>query len=284
MDMTQIEKMNKQQLIPYIKELIEKFNQQVLNYNTLYTEYQKALEIKSSANFDNNHEDEILKLKEEIETLKKEFDSLTLTNQSLAEEKIFILKENKELAEELEVVQKKFNLLNDKETDQSSQDSYYNNLIKENDELKNEIMILKSQKVSGKKLPDINSLEKCKNGTYIVQTYNIDAFENRVDNSEIYGGRKFTIATILIKLENLVITWSYDFKGSELFEPKKEMRKLIITEQQLESILTMGKNQGMYNALKFTFDIKDNFSPETFFNSPVFTAGEKLDAIQEDIK
>ena len=283
MDMTQIEKMNKQQLIPYIKELIEKFNQQVLNYNTLYTEYQKALEIKSSANFDNNQEDEILKLKEEIETLKKEFDSLTLTNQSLAEEKIFILKENKELAEELEVVQKKFNLLNDKETDQSTQDSYYNNLIKENDELKNEIMILKSQKVSGKKLPDINSLEKCKNGTYIVQTYNIDAFENRVDNSEIYGGRKFTIATILIKLENLVITWSYDFKGSELFEPKKEMRKLIITEQQLESILTMGKNQGMYNALKFTFDIKDNFSPETFFNSPVFTAGEKLDAIQEDI-
>src|SRR5574344_574863 len=107
MDMTQIEKMNKQQLIPYIKELIEKFNQQVLNYNTLYTEYQKALEIKSSANFDNNQEDEILKLKEEIETLKKEFDSLTLTNQSLAEEKIFILKENKELAEELEVVQKK---------------------------------------------------------------------------------------------------------------------------------------------------------------------------------
>lgn len=260
MDMTQIEKMNKNQLIPYIKELIDKFNQQVNNYNVLYSEYQKLLETKNSESVstENLDEDKIL--------LQKELDSAKLKIEELTNS-IAILEQQKT---EIQVEPKA-------EPDNSQ-------FLKEIDELKNEIMILKSQNVSSKKLPDINSLEKCKNGTYIVQTYNISAFENRVDNSEIYGGRKFTIATILIKLENLVITWSYDFKGSELFEPKKEMRKLIITEQQLEAILTMGKNQGMYNALKFTFDIKDNFSPETFFNSPVFIAGEKLDAIQEDIK
>ena len=146
-DKSNFEKLTKAQLIDYITGVVEKFNEQVLNYNTLYTEYQKALEIKSSANSDNKQEDEILKLKEEIQTLKEEFGSLTQTNQSLLEEKIFILKENKELAEKLEVIQKEFNSLNNKETDQSSQDSYYNNLIKENDELKNELMIIKSQKI-----------------------------------------------------------------------------------------------------------------------------------------
>lgn len=279
-DKSNFEKLTKAQLIDYITGVVEKFNEQVLNYNTLYTEYQKALEIKSSANSDNKQEDEILKLKEEIQTLKEEFDSLTQTNQSLVEEKIFILKENKELAENLEVIQKKFNSLNGKETDQSSQDSYYNNLIKENDELKNELMIIKSQKIN-KKLPDINALEKCSKINYIVQTYNVYGFENRVDNTEVYGGRQFIIASILIKLEDLKLTWNVDFKGSELFPSKKVIRTLTISREDFKKIKKSSLTKGMHLAIKDAFDIKDNFSPDVFFKSAVMVAGE---VIGEDFK
>ena len=267
-DRASLEKLNKQQLIDYTLNLIQKFNEQNTNYTNLYSTYQMLVKSSEAAAseeqnvkfIEENYGKEIATLKEQLQEALNKNSELSKTIESLNT----VVEVNPETV--------------------SKQDIQISNLIKENEDLKNEIVILKSQKPSTK-LSDINSLEKCKNSTYTVQTYNINAFENRVDNSEIYGGRKFIIASVLVKLENLTFTWSVDFKGSEIYPARKEMRKLIISEEDLDSFLVSSKAKGgMFNAIKDAFDIKDNFSPDTFFSSALFVAGEKLDTIREEIK
>ena len=249
--MTQIEKMTKQQLVPYIKELIDKFNEQANNYNRLYGEYQKAIEALTVASNTTVDEEVALKLQKELEAVQAELDS--------AKKEISRLMEESEKNLETE------------------------SLLKEIESLKNEIIILKAQK-SPTRLSDINSLEKCSVSTYSVQTYTIYGFENRVDNSEIYGGRRFPIANILVKLENLTFTWTVDFKGSELYPAKKIIRRLTISEENLEKVKQSGKTKGMFLAIKDTFSILENFSPITFFNSPIMVAGEEVQEEVQEVK
>lgn len=260
MDMTQIEKMTKQQLVPYIKELIDKFNEQANNYNRLYGEYQKAIEALTVASNTAVNEEVALKLQKELEDVQVELD--------------IAKKEIKRLMEESE------NTIKNPESEKILETE---SLLKEIESLKNEIIILKAQK-SPTRLSDINSLEKCSVSTYSVQTYTIYGFENRVDNSEIYGGRRFPIANILVKLENLTFTWTVDFKGSELYPAKKIIRRLTISEENLEKVKQSGKTKGMFLAIKDTFSILENFSPSTFFNSPIMVAGEEVQEEVQEVK
>lgn len=265
-DRSSLEKLNKTQLVDYTLDVISKFNDQVNSYKILYEEYQKLINLNESLN--SNKQDIHLESDQEIDSLKEKL--------SLAEKEILNL--NEMIAKFHEVESKKSKEA--KESENKEESTKINELLnktisltQENEHLKNEIVTLKAK--GSNKLSDINSLEKCTKNPYSVQTYNINAFENRVDNTEIYGGRQFIIASILIKLDNTVFTWTVDFKGSELYAPSKVTRTLEISEENLESIKVSAKEKGMYQAIKNVFSIRDNFSP-SFLQSPVMVAGNEV--------
>lgn len=262
-DRSSLEKLNKTQLVDYTLDIISKFNDQVNSYKILYEEYQKLINLNE--NLDSNKQDIRLELDQEIDSLKEKL--------GIAEKEILNL--NETIAKFHED-----NTKESKESENKEESSKINELLnktisltQENEHLKNEIVTLKAK--GSNKLSDINSLEKCTKNPYSVQTYNINAFENRVDNTEIYGGRQFIIASILIKLDNTVFTWTVDFKGSELYTPSKVTRTLEISEENLESIKVSAKEKGMYQAIKNVFSIRDNFSP-SFLQSPVMVAGTEV--------
>ena len=270
-DRQTLEKLEQPQLVDYTIDLIAKFNEQVTNYNTLYTEYTKQLEqLTVAQNEFNVPNDEVLKIQEQLKLSNDSIIELQSVVKAKENELAELQKTNDKITKELSKAKEKTST-KDKAVVQDNSE-----LIKEIEDLKNEIDILKAQK-SSTKLTDINSLEKCSQVPYIVQTYTINGFENRVDNSEVYGGRQFVIATVLIKLENLTFTWNLDFKGSELYKPENQIRTLTIKEEDLEKIKIAGKAKGMFVAIKDVFGIKDNFSPDSFFNSAIMVAGAPVE-------
>lgn len=259
-DRSSLEKLNKTQLVDYTLDIISKFNDQVNSYKILYEEYQKLINLNES--LDLNKQDNRLESDQEIDSLKEKLE--------IAEKEILNLNE---MITKFHEAEEKKSENKEKSSEISELSNNIISLTQENEHLKNEIATLKAK--GSNKLSDINSLEKCTKNPYSVQTYNINAFENRVDNTEIYGGRQFIIASILIKLDNTVFTWTVDFKGSELYAPSKVTRTLEISEENLESIKISAKEKGMYQAIKNVFSIRDNFSP-SFLQSPVMVAGNEV--------
>lgn len=250
------DKYTKTQLIEYINTIIPQFNELNNNYSVLYNEYQKLISAPTEAPVQNIEIKEFEIKIQELETK---------------------LKESNELVESHA---KMFNTLKDS----------FDNITKEKDSLiaekailTEEINNLTLEKAKGQKSTSLKSvndrvdiLEKNTFTSGAINIYEIKAHENRVDNSEFYQGREFTIAKVLVKLQDTTFTWTVDFLGSELFKPEKFTRTITMNQEQTEYFNGLLKNNSLFNSMKAMLDIPAKFDANIWFNSILCIMGDEI--------
>ena len=256
-----IDKLTKPQLVEYVNNVIHKFNEQVTNYNTLYTEYQKLLEIVNTPTKENKAvytDDHILEMDQRIDSLQEQL------KESLESKDLI----TKQLEEAIKEISRLNNLITDSDNNIDAK-----NLEIEN--LKTEIQNIKlEQSKNPTNLKSINNLDRTV--TNSVQIYEIFGYENRVDNTFDYGGREFTIAKVHVRLLDKTFSWTIDFLGSELYKSERISRMVTMDEAQNDHFVKLIKNNTLFNAIKLMLDIPDKFNPKIFFDSVLYKIGEEI--------
>lgn len=293
-----LEKLKKEQLIDYAVDVatkysdlataynlvVERNNQLQTQLNTVSTESSATSESSEVLKELNNKIDEMTYINEstknELETSKKEIEDLKA--------KLAFATTAGEIAAPMDVGQVMehpeyiaiFKKAEGLETKVESLTNEYTQLeitLKEtHDELNEALATIENLKIekSSKKLEDINALPKSSNNTISVQTYNINGYENRVDNSKNYGGRQFCIASVMVKYENSILSWQIDFKGSELYPSRIFNRYKVFGDNEKGSLAKEVNRIGWHATLKNYLSIPDDFDVTTFYNTGLFFGTE----------
>ena len=258
-----ITKLTKPDLIIYINKLVAAFNEQTTNYGVLYNEYQRLIAAPVEAGTTPPvKSEEFLALEARVPKLEQEL------------EKLF-----KDYTDKLKIVGE---LTRENEELKLSVKEYQSNFVADDGEIKRlneEIKNLRLEKSKVSSLKDINSLEKipAKSNSVTVQTYEVFAYDNRVDNTEFYQGREFTIAKILVKLEDRTFSWTIDFIGSDLFTPAKIARMVVMDDTQYDHFQKLLNGNTFFNAIKAMLDIPLKFDPNIWFQSVLYMTGDRVE-------
>lgn len=145
------------------------------------------------------------------------------------------------------------NLVDDKDT-------------KEIERLNNEIKDLVSKlKVAEEKInlfsSDPKEIVHFTSPKTVIQTYNITGFENKTGQKS-YGGREYTKAIAIVKLEDDILSLNISAKELGI----EEVSESKLSEEQLEYIITLSTKVGFFKALKDFINIPDLIE-ETFKDS-----------------
>lgn len=95
----------------------------------------------------------------------------------------------------------------------------------------------------------------------VIQTYNITGFENKTGQKS-YGGREYTKAIAIVKLEDDILSLNISAKELGI----EEVSESKLSEEQLEYIITLSTKVGFFKALKDFINIPDLIE-ETFKDS-----------------
>lgn len=95
----------------------------------------------------------------------------------------------------------------------------------------------------------------------VIQTYNITGFENKTGQKS-YGGREYTKAIAIVKLEDDILSLNISAKELGI----EEVSESKLSEEQLEYIITLSTEVGFFKALKDFINIPDLIE-ETFKDS-----------------
>lgn len=249
-----IDKLTKPELLEYTNKLVGSFNELTNNYSVLYGEYQRLMAAPLEAGEPVKNE-EFLALEEKVPKLEQELEKL-FADYTAQLKVVGILTTERDA------------LINEK-----------NAFINEINTLKEDITNLKLEKTSNPTLKTINTLNTLEKNTSTgggIQIFEIKAHENRVDNTEFYHGREFTIAKIIVKLQDKTFSWTVDFLGSELFAPENFQRTVTMTDDQEQYFKGLLRNNTLYKSIKAMLDIPDKFDPSIWYNSILYKFGEAV--------
>ena len=255
-DRAELEKLNKGPLLDYTMQVLAQYEQLVENYNILA-----------------NNVNELQKQNEDLNT-KLAF--ATQATDIAAPMEVGQVMEHPEyihMFKKAEALETKVEALTNEYTQLEVTLKETNNELNEALQVIENLKIEKNKKIET--IDNINSLPKTTSDKiYSVNTYNVRAYENRVDNSKTYGGREFNIATIITKVDGHLLTWQIDFNGSTLYPNKVYNRCKIFSDDEIGMLMRMVGQLGWYTTIKNYLGIPDEFNPDEFYKTGLFFGTE----------
>jgi hypothetical protein len=136
---------------------------------------------------------------------------------------------------------------------------------------RDEIQSLKDEiQAKNLKIKDINLMIKPSANKKVIQTYFIEAYDNRI-GTEQYGGGRFNLAVCVAKLEEELLSWKITINQNQFVEKLEIEKEIKLTQDEVNTIADSARRVGWYAALANFLSIPSFYNPETFGSECIFT-------------